>query len=73
MPNDFPPPPSLTRLGVEPLCGALEAGDLHGDVVDGEPEGLLEEDDRALDDGGVRLGLATQQSEEREKMMRSCS
>ena len=35
--------------------------------MDGEPEGLLEEDDGALDDGGVRLGLATQQSEEREK------
>ena len=35
--------------------------------MDGEAEGLLEEDDGALDDGGVRLGLATQQSEEREK------
>ena len=52
-------PPLSSHLGVEPLCGALEAGDLHGDVVDGEAEGLLEEDDGALDHGGVRLGLAT--------------
>ena len=33
--------------------------------MDGEAEGLLEEDDGALDDGGVGLGLAPQQTEER--------
>ena len=36
--------------------------------MDGEAEGLLEEDDGALDDGGVGLGLAPQQTGSRPKL-----